>query len=87
MTTHIKVENISCDRCGYYDSEEKFPDIYTFEGTRILSKFGLDLSNPSQKGQIQSLYAGAICSNCGNFSSLDFDPENNKLERLVKELS
>lgn len=76
-------ENISCDRCGYYDSAGKFPDIYTSEGLMVLKKFGWDISNPSHRGHIQTMYAGAICPECGNFSELDFDPDNNKLERLV----
>ena len=85
MASYLRVERISCDRCGLYDSEEKFPDVYTPEGMGVLKKFGWDLSNPSHIGHIQTMYAGAICSGCGNFSELDFDPDNNKLERLVEE--
>ena len=79
------VKNISCDRCGLYGSERKFPDIYTPEGEKILRDFGLDLANPSDKERIQTTYAGAICSSCGNFSEFDFNPDNNnKLEQLVE---
>jgi len=82
---YIRLENISCDKCGYYDSADKFPDIYTPKGRKILKKFGWDLSDPSDKGHIQAAYAGAICPECGNFSDLDFDPNNNMLERIVRE--
>ena len=67
MTEYIKIENISCDRCGLYGPEEKFPGIYTPEGIDVLKKFGWDLSNPYNKGHIQTVYAGAICSSCGIF--------------------
>lgn len=85
MATYVRVEMISCDRCEFYDSEEKFPDVYTPEGMRVLERLGFDLSNPSDIGHIQTLYAGAICPVCGNFSELDFDQDNNSLERLVEE--
>jgi hypothetical protein len=81
---YIKVENISCDRCGYYDSAENFPDIYTPRSIDILKKFGLDINDPSDRGWIQSAYAGVICSICGNFSEFDFDRDNNMHERIVE---
>ena len=79
---YIPVKNISCDRCSYYDVEEKFPDIYTSAGREVLKKFGWDLSNDSHRGHIQTFYSGAICPECGNFSQLDFNPGNN-LEELL----
>lgn len=77
------IGNISCDRCGYYDSAEKFPTLETPQSLSFLKQFGWDYSKPEYKGHIQTMYAGAICPGCGNFSQLDFDPDNNKLERLV----
>ena len=85
MATYIRVKNISCDKCEYYGSEKKFPTLDTPEGIEVIKKFGWDLSNPSDTGYIQTMYAGAICPECGNFSELDFDPDNNMLERIVKE--
>ncbi len=85
MKSYIRVGNISCDRCGYYDSEKKFPVLETPEGREVLKRFGWDYSRPEDRGHIQTNYAGAICPECGNFSELDFDPDNNELERVVEE--
>jgi len=68
-------ENISCDKCGYYDSAGKFPSLNTPEGTAALKGFGWDYSKPEDKGHVQATYAGAICPKCGNFSELDFNPD------------
>jgi hypothetical protein len=75
---------ISCDNCGMYDLKEKFPDKDTNRGRETLRKFGWDLDNPSHIGQIQTMYAGAVCYGCGNFSSLDFNPDRKSLELAVQ---
>ena len=69
---------ISCDKCGYLDSFDKFldetqPDF--FDRMKIL---GWNLENPNTMSYFQTMYAGAACSECGNFESLDFNPFDRK---------
>lgn len=54
----IVVEEISCDRCGYYDDESKFPDAYSEKGREVLKKFDVDLDDPLDLGFLQGAYAG-----------------------------
>ncbi|HLC46211.1 MAG TPA: hypothetical protein VJI75_00555 [Candidatus Nanoarchaeia archaeon] len=76
---------ISCDRCEFYDHESRFLEVDTPEGKLVLKEFSYDLSNPSHKGTIQALHAGAICHERGNFSELDFNSDKSMLERLADE--
>ena len=48
-----------------------------------MKKFGFDLDDTNYKGRFYTMYTGAIYSVCGNFSSLDFNPDNN-FEKIVK---
>jgi hypothetical protein len=84
MTSCITVENISCDRCGNYGSQEEFPDIYTDSGKETLRKFGWNLEDPADNSEVQTRYAGAICPHCGNFSEFDFDPDRKKFDFEAK---
>ncbi len=84
MAEYIIINKIRCDNCEFYASAKKFPDIYTPEGEKILKKFGWDLSDPSDKGYIQAVYAGVICPECGNFSEFDMDPDDDMLKRVVE---
>lgn len=70
---HVVVEEISCDRCGYYDSAKKFPDIWSSpkEYQEIMERFG-------NKGYL-TLGVGVVCPVCGNFSEFDFDPDNKRV--------
>lgn len=72
--------NIQCDVCELYDDEDRFPDIYSNRGREILSENGINLSDPFQRGLVQSVYAGAICPSCGNYSSFDFNPDGGRNE-------
>ncbi len=74
MCTGFEIDTISCDLCGYYDSEEMFL-VDSPEGIEKLKGFGWDMSNPEDKSYFQVNFAGAICPECGNFSELDFDPD------------
>ena len=76
-------DNISCDRCGYYDSSEKFLYESSLNFKDFMKRFGFDLDNSRDKGHFYTMYAGAICPECGNFSSLDFNPDKG-LEKDLK---
>ncbi len=75
---YIKLENISCDGCGYEDSAEKFPDIWSSynEYRKIMRKFG--------NGDCLTTGIGIVCPECGNYCEFDCDPDNNMLERVVR---
>ena len=75
-TNYKIIENIACDKCGYYDYSEKFLDLESREGIEALLKSGFNMSNPSHKGHVQTMYSGAICPKCGNHSSFDFNPDS-----------
>ena len=80
-------DTISCDACGYYDVLENFAELYTTRGNEILKNFGWDIKNQTHRGTIQTLYAGAICPHCGNYSSFDFRPdEHSSLQTLLQNI-
>lgn len=68
-----EVKKIRCDSCGYEDDADKFPD----DSLLGLPDIGYDSDSPGNRGYFRTVYfvAGAICPECGNFSSLDFNPE------------
>ena len=66
------IKNIGCDFCGYYDRAEKFPEIDTPKWDRIMQDFNLD------EKLVRTMYAGAICPGCGNYSSFDFHPDKKR---------
>jgi len=68
--------NYECDFCYHYAPGETFLEIETEEGRSLLKEFGIDSdNNADDRSSVQTMYAGAICPECGNYSSFDMDPD------------
>lgn len=77
------MDNISCDRCGYYDHVHKFLNVSSPKLKDFMKRLRFDLDKPEYRSHFYTMYAGAICPECGNFSSLDFNPDID-LEKKLK---